>query len=55
MSARNSARWAKIALVLLGAVALVGGSISTSYAADNAKVYVIQGLPGRTLDVAVDG
>jgi hypothetical protein len=55
MSARNSARWAKIALVLLGAIALVGGSISTSYAADNAKVYVIQGLPGRTLDVAVDG
>jgi Domain of unknown function (DUF4397) len=52
---KYSARWAKIALVLVGAVALVGGSISTSYAADDAKIFVVQGLPGRTLDVAVDG
>ena len=50
-----SARWARIALVLVGAVALVGGSISTSYAADDASIYVVQGLPGRVLDVAVDG
>jgi hypothetical protein len=55
MSARNSARWAKIALMLLGALALVGGPISSSYAADDAKVYIVQGLPGRSLDVAVDG
>src|SRR5918997_5506574 len=55
MSARISARWAKVSLVLLGAVALVGGPISTSYAADDGKVYIVQGLPGRNLDVAVDG
>jgi hypothetical protein len=52
---KSSARWARIALVLVGAVALVGGSIGTSYAADDAKIYVVQGLPGRSLDVAVDG
>ena len=55
MSARHAARWAKVTLVLVGAAALVGGSISTSYAADSAKVYIVQGLPGRSLDVAVDG
>lgn len=55
MSGGFSARWAKLALVLVGAVALVGGSVSTSYAANDAKVYIVQGLPGRTLDVAVDG
>ena len=54
-SVKNSARWAKTALVLVGAVALVGGSISTSYAAADAKIYVVQGLPGRSLDVSVDG
>jgi hypothetical protein len=55
MSGGFSARWAKLALVLVGAVALVGGTVSTSYAANDAKVYIVQGLPGRTLDVAVDG
>ena len=52
---KHSARWAKNLLMLLGAVALAGGSISTSYAADEATIYVVQGLPGRGLDVAVDG
>jgi hypothetical protein len=55
MSGNHSARWARLALVLVGAIALIGGSISTSYAAADAKVYIVQGLPGRTLDVAVDG
>jgi len=55
MSANYSAHWAKLALVLLGAMALVGGTISTSYAANDARVYIVQGLPGRALDVAVDG
>ena len=55
MSANYSVRWAKLALVLLGAITLVGGTISTSYAADDARVYIVQGLPGRSLDVAVDG
>jgi uncharacterized protein DUF4397 len=55
MSGGFSARWAKLALVLVGALALVGGTISTSYAANDAEVFIVQGLPGRTLDVAVDG
>lgn len=55
MSVTKSARWARLALVLVGAMALVGGTISTSYAADDAKIYIVQGLPGRNLDVAVDG
>ncbi len=55
MSANYSARWAKLALVAVGALALVGGTISTSYAADDAKIYIVQGLPGRNLDVSVDG
>ena len=55
MSGGYSTRWVKLVLVLVGAIALVGGSVSTSYAANDAKVYVVQGLPGRTLDVAVDG
>jgi hypothetical protein len=55
MSGGYSARWARFVMVLVGAVALVGGSISTSYAANDAKIYIVQGLPGRTLDVAVDG
>jgi hypothetical protein len=55
MSGHHYARWTKLALVLVGAVALVGGSLTTSYAADDAQIYVVQGLPGRSLDVAVDG
>ena len=55
MGVNPYANWAKIALVAVGALALVGGTVSTSYAANDAKVYVVQGLPGRTLDVAVDG
>jgi Domain of unknown function (DUF4397) len=55
MSGHRSTRWARLALVLAGAVALVGGSLTTSYAADDAQVFVVQGLPGRNLDVAVDG
>ena len=50
-----SMRWAKIGLVALGALALVGGTVSTSYAANDAKIYIVQGLPGRDLDVKVDG
>ena len=52
---RMSVRWAKAGLVALGALALVGGTVSTSYAANEAKIYVVQGLPGRDLDVQVDG
>ncbi len=37
------------------ALALVGGIVSTSYAANDAQIYVVQGLPGRNVDVSVDG
>jgi hypothetical protein len=36
-------------------VALAGLGVAPSYAADNAKIYIVQGLPGKDLDVAVDG
>jgi hypothetical protein len=54
MSTNYSARWAKLALVMVGALALVGGTVSTSYAANEATIFVIQGLPGQSLDVSVD-
>ena len=55
MSASNTARWARVVIVVAGALALVGGTISTSHAANEAEVFVVQGLPGRNLDVAIDG
>lgn len=43
-------------LVLLGAtLGLAGLTAGPSFAAGNADVYVVQGLPGRTVDVTVDG
>ena len=55
MSGTIPARWAKLVLVVAGALALVGGAVNTSHAADDAQVFIVQGLPGRNLDVAVDG
>ena len=49
------AQWSKIALISAGVVAIAGLTVGPSYAADDAKVYFVQGLPGDTLDVAVDG
>lgn len=36
-------------------LSIAGLSAAPSYAASDAEVYVIQGLPGRTVDVAIDG
>lgn len=55
MTTKVLRRW--LAVVLVG-LAVLGSAVLTagpSYAADSAKVYVVQGLPGRTVDVAVDG
>ena len=52
---RVLARWSKIAVLLVGVVGLAGLTVAPSYAADTAKVYFVQGLPGKSLDVAVDG
>jgi hypothetical protein len=49
------ARWSKVALVSAGVVAIAGLTVGPSYAADDAKVYFVQGLPGDSLDIAVDG
>jgi hypothetical protein len=55
MSVGITARWARLVIVLAGALALVGGTVSTSFAADDAKIFIVQGLPGRSLDVSIDG
>ena len=55
MSGIIPARWAKLVLIVAGAFALVGGAVNTSHAADDAQIFIVQGLPGRNLDVAVDG
>jgi hypothetical protein len=55
MSVSITARWARLVVVVAGALALIGGTISTSYAASDAQIFVVQGLPGRNLDVSVDG
>lgn len=43
------------AALVVTALAMAGLSVTPSYAAADAKVYIVQGLPGRSLDVAVDG
>jgi hypothetical protein len=47
----------RVTLVLLciGALALAGVAVSPGHAADTAEVFVVQGLPGKTLDVSIDG
>ena len=52
----RAARWSKLALLTAGALALAGMTISPTYAAaDDTQIYVVQGLPGKNLDVAIDG
>ena len=41
--------------MVAGVVAIAGLTVGPSYAADDAKVYFVQGLPGESIDVAVDG
>jgi hypothetical protein len=36
-------------------LALAGLTISPSYAANDTEIYVVQGLPGKNLDVEIDG
>ena len=45
-----------LALLTAAALGLAGLTVAPpSYAADEAELYVVQGLPGRDVDVAVDG
>src|SRR5690349_10234763 len=55
MAAFGGIRRGRLALLAMGAVLLAALGIGPSYAADSAKVYVVQGLPGKSLDIAVDG
>jgi hypothetical protein len=52
---KRAARWSKLALVAAGVLALAGLTISPSYAADDTEIYIVQGVPGKDLDVAIDG
>lgn len=55
MTTKHARIGARIALLAAGTVTLAGLTVGPSYAADDAKIYVVQGLPGKNLDVAVDG
>jgi hypothetical protein len=52
---RRAARWSKLALLACGVLGLAGLTISPSYAANDTEIYFVQGLPGKQVDVAVDG
>jgi hypothetical protein len=42
-------------LIGIGALALAGALVDPGYGADTAEIYVVQGLPGQSLVVKVDG
>ena len=44
-----------VGLVVSGALAFAGLMAGPSFAADSASIYIVQGLPGKTLNVSVDG
>ena len=52
---KRTARWSKLAVLAAGVVALAAVTISPSYAANDTEVFVVQGLPGKSLDVEIDG
>jgi hypothetical protein len=55
VSSKLAGRWSFVGLFLCGALAFAGLIAGPSYAADTATIYIVQGLPGKTLDVSVDG
>ncbi len=55
MNHRIIGRWARVALGLGIVSAGAGLTVAPSYAAADAKIYIVQGLPGLALDVRVDG
>jgi Domain of unknown function (DUF4397) len=52
---KRAARWSKLALLVAGVLAFAGLTISPSYAANDTEIYIVQGLPGKDLDVEIDG
>ena len=55
ISIRMSPRWSSLALLIAGSLALAGTAVAPSFAADDGEVFVVQGLPGQVVDVAIDG
>jgi len=56
VTARTLRRSSVLALLTAATLGLAGLTVAPkSYAADDAEVYVIQGLPGRSVDVAFNG
>jgi len=55
MRSRTVGPWSKLAGVVAGALALTALAVGPSYAANDAEIYVVQGLPGAAVDVSVDG
>jgi hypothetical protein len=54
-SVRLSPRWSSLALLIAGSLALAGTTVAPSFAADDGEIFVVQGLPGQVIDVAIDG
>jgi hypothetical protein len=48
-------RWSLVGLAVSCALAFAGLIAGPSFAADSASIYIVQGLPGITLNVSVDG
>ncbi len=55
MSSRNVARWSGVGLLITVALTFAGLIAGPSYAADSAEIFIVQGLPGKKLDVSIDG
>ncbi len=55
ISVRMSPRWSSLALLIAGTLALAGTAAAPSFAADDGELYVVQGLPGKVVDVSIDG
>jgi Domain of unknown function (DUF4397) len=52
---KHVARWSRLALLVAGILAMAGITISPSYAANDTEIYIVQGLPGKNLDIEIDG
>jgi Domain of unknown function (DUF4397) len=51
---KRATRWSKLALLVAGVFVLAGTTMSPSYAANETAIYVVQGLPDKALNVAID-
>ena len=55
VTTKRATKWSKLALLAAGVLAITGATISPSYAANDTEIYIVQGIPGNELDVAIDG